>query len=376
MPVLERALDSMATRGSARGADVLIERLELELSSPDPIPRLRAVRTGARGPLAWRKGLTIALATSAVVLVAVAVGSLLARLIGASSPDVSTPVTTQSPSDESLAPELLFDGMVMRDGDVIGIFQDGGFVPLVQGECCVDVALSDLAGGVVFQRDENTVLWAASEGDAGIGSPVIVVEAQTAERVSLEGVAVIGGEPTVVFIRFEPAGDGEQATLTTVGLVSGTVAEVEVLGEGAVVVDRVSYAGGRYLVSIADGAGTRFELRDESGAVVALAGNPRPLPTATLVGQGVLRDDGRVMIFIERLAEDAGGGLADLVTFDLERGVELSRDHIANFGDRIVAFDGERVMIARQQANPDLSPIMVGLHLSEGVTLSEGGFSR
>ena len=376
MPVLERALESMATKGSARGADVLIERLELELSSPDPIRRLRAVRTGARGPLAWRKGLVIALATSAVVLVAVAVGSLLAGLIGASSPDIATPVTTQAPSDESLVPDLLFDGMVLRDGDVIGIFQDGGFVPLVQGECCVDVALSDLAGGVVFQRDENAVLWAPTDGDAGTANRVILVEAQTTERVSLQGVAVIGGEPTVVFVRFEPAGDGEQATLATVGLVSGVIADVVVLSEGAVVVDRVSYAGGRYLVSIGDGDGTRFEFREDSGAVVDVAGNPWPMPTDTLVGQGVLTNDGRVMIFIERLAEDAGGGLADLVTFDLERGVELSRDHIANFGDRIVAFDGERVIIARQRANPELPSLMVGLHLSEGATLSEGRFSQ
>ena len=62
------------------------------------------------------------------------------------------------------------------------------------------------------------------------------------------------------------------------------------------------------------------------------------------------------MVYIERQAADIDGGLADLITFDLNSGVELSRDRIANFGDRIVAFDGPRVVITRQRANPELPP--------------------
>ena len=90
----------------------------------------------------------------------------------------------------------------------------------------------------------------------------------------------------------------------------------------------------------------------------------------------MLAEDGAIMIFIERQSADAGGGLADVVTFDLERGVEVTRTHIANFGDRIIAFDGDRVIIARQRANPELPPIMVALHLGQGATLtSDGGFS-
>ena len=79
------------------------------------------------------------------------------------------------------------------------------------------------------------------------------------------------------------------------------------------------------------------------------------------------------MVYIERQAADIDGGLADLITFDLNSGVELSRDRIANFGDRIVAFDGPRVVITRQRANPELPPITVALHLREGAILSSQG---
>jgi hypothetical protein len=59
-------------------------------------------------------------------------------------------------------------------------------------------------------------------------------------------------------------------------------------------------------------------------------------------------------------------------------GADLRRTivNIANFGDRIIAFNGDRVFIDRQRSNPALPPIMVGLHLGErAIYTSAGAFS-
>jgi hypothetical protein len=158
MPTLENAFESLATRGSARGADALIERLELELTSQDAVPRLAPVPTIDGDRVVWRRGLAIAVAASFVVLVLGGIGALVATLVGAPAPDdPASPPTTQIPSDTSTSPDVLFDGMVMREGDVIGIFQDAQFVPLLTDECCVANAMGDLAGGVVFQRDDSAI---------------------------------------------------------------------------------------------------------------------------------------------------------------------------------------------------------------------------
>jgi hypothetical protein len=266
--------------------------------------------------------------------------------------------------------------MAVRDGDVTGIFQDGELVPLVEGECCARGAVSDLGTGVVFQRDENAVLWAKGVVGSSDRIPVTIFESGAADRVTLQGVTVIGGEPTAVVVRFEATAEGDRATLTTVGLVSGDQTDVFAIGDRDVTIDRVSYGGDTYLVSLSDADGTWFEFRDEVGAVVTVPSNPRPMPAGTLVSQGVLSRDGAVMVFIERQPVNAGGGLADLVTFDLELGVELTRHNIVNFGDRIIVFDGDRVIIDRQRSNPELPPIMVGVHLGEGaIYTSQGSFS-
>jgi hypothetical protein len=266
--------------------------------------------------------------------------------------------------------------MVVREGEVTGIFQGGGLVPLVEGECCIRGAVSDLGTGVVFQRDEDAVLWAKGVAGSSGRLAVTIFESGAGERITLEGVAVIGGEPTAIVVRFEATAEGARAQLTAVGLVSGDQTDVFVLGDGDVIADRVSFGGDTYLVSLSDADGTWFEFRDEVGAVVSVPSNPRPVPAGTLVSQGVLSRDGEVMVFIERQPADVAGGPADLVTFDLERGVELTRHNLANFGDRIIAFDGDRVIIDRQQSNPELPPIMVAVHLSEGaVYTSQGSFS-
>lgn len=374
MPTLDRAFEALATRGESRGSEVLIKRLEMELGAPEPSPRSQAVHAVERDPVVWRRGLAISLATSFVVLSLGAVGALVVGLVRTPSPEVAAPVTTTQPlPGQPLTPERLFDGMVVREGEVTGIFQSGELVPLVEGECCVRGAVSDLGTGVVFQRDEDAVLWAKGVVGSSDRIPVTIFESGAAERVTLEGVAVIGGEPTAIVVRFEPREDGDRATLATVGLVSGDQTDAFVGGDGDVIVDRVSYGGDTYLVSLSDADGTWFEFRDEAGAVVTVSGNPRPVPAGTLVSQGVLSRDGAAMVFLERQAADIGGGPADLVTFDLERGVELTRHNIANFGDRIIAFNGDRVIIDRQRSNPALPPIMVGLHLGESATYTSAG---
>ena len=377
MPTLDRALEALAIRGESRGSEVLIERLEMQLGTPDPAPRLRAVHAAERDPVVWRRGLVIAVATSFVVLTLGAVGALVVGLVRAASREVVAPVTTtQTLPGQTPTPERLFGGMVVREGEVTGIFQNGDLVPLVEGECCVRGAVSDLGTGVVFQRDEDAVLWAKGVADSRDQIPVTIFESGPGERVTLEGVSVIGGEPTAIVVRFEATAEGDRATLTAVGLVSGNQTDVFVLDDGDVITDRASFGGDTYLVSLSDADGTWFEFRDEAGAVVTVAGNPHPVPAGTVVSQGVLSRDGEVIVFLERQPADVAGGPADLVTFDLERGVELTRHNLANFGDRIIAFDGDRVIVDRQQSNPELPAIMVAVHLGEGaIYTSQGSFS-
>ena len=85
--------------------------------------------------------------------------------------------------------------------------------------------------------------------------------------------------------------------------------------------------------------------------------------------QAVLTPNGSQMIYIERQAEDAGGGRADLVTWDTQTGTELGRYRFSDLGDRIVSFDGERVVIARQMADATAPRTVVVFHLETGKSI-------
>ena len=368
MATPEQVLRALADRGSPRGADLLIERLERELTGPEPLRRM----TPTRRPVGWRRGLAIAAVTSLAILAVVAITAIIAGLVDDTTPVATTPVTTPdtAPGPESLVPADLFDGMVMREGDEVGVYRGGEFTLLLRDECCVANAMGDTAGGVVFQRSDESILWVDGEGS----EPVAVVDAAGADRVSLEDVDLIDGEPTIVFLRFQGGG---QVTLATVGLISATASDLVVLADDqSITVGRVSYANGVFVVSLDDASGTRLEFRDATGAIVVAPTNPRPEAGDTSVSQAVFGTDGNELILIERAAADAGGGPADFVTYDLETGEELDRDRLAGLGDRVVAYDAGRVMVARPRAVPEEPPIMLGIHLREGATVSSlGGFT-
>ncbi len=79
------------------------------------------------------------------------------------------------------------------------------------------------------------------------------------------------------------------------------------------------------------------------------------------------------MAFIERSRFDLEGGLADFVVWDLDRATEISRHRFASLGDEIVTFDGQRLVVLRQSANPGNPPIIVVFHLTANLTMSSTG---
>lgn len=372
MEVVERTLESLATRGTPRGAEALIERLEAELQAA-PI-RPIAPYSGVRRPIGWKRGSVVAAATAAVIVAAIVLGALLVRSLDDDKTPPATVTTTLGSDLEPPGPEDLFEGMAVLQGNDIGIYEGGSFTSLASEEWGVTTVLGDLAGGAVYQNDDMSVLLFA--GDADGGNSTVLLEAGPGERLSLEDTALIDGERVAVALRFETDAGGERVTLITVGLATGEVADVVELGDGAVLVDRVTYGGGRYLITHVDGDETRFEFRDANGSVVEDAANPRPMPSSSMVSQGVISRDGTTMVYIDRATGDAGGGLADVVTFDLVAGVELSRLEVASPGDRIIEFEGDRLLIARRRTVPGEPPVIVGLHLTEGARMtSDGSFS-
>lgn len=368
MAAIERALESLANRGESRGADKLIARLEAELQAAPPRP---ITRQRERRPVGWKWGPVFAVATALVIGIVIVLGALLVRLLvdDETTPPATVP-TTVVRSTEPPSPEALFDGMAGLQGNDVGVFEGGAFVPLTSVETGVTTVLGDLAGGAVFQSNDAAVLLAAPDD-----AVTTLLRADPGERVSLEDVAVIDGERIAVVLRSDLEDPGGGFAVLAVSLASGDVRELMELA-GPDSVDRVTIGGDVFLITYADGDATRFEFRSASGSVLADTINPRPAPSSSLVSQGVLSADGTTMVYIDRALEDAGGGLADFVTFDLVAGVELQRLPLANLQDRIIEFDGDRLLIARRSSTAEEPTVIVGLHLSEGARLtSEGSFS-
>lgn len=368
MQRLEDALDSMASRGDYAGAEELIERLEQSLASDIEGPGLVVTPVPARptrSDSSWVRGVVVAAATMFVILGLAVGGIMVTGLFDTSGDlDVATPPTTSMELSEP-DPSELFEGVVVAEQQTVSIVGDERTSSELIVECCVSAALPDLRGGVVYQLDSDRILWSRESGN-GLETPALIVEAGAGETISLESASLLGGEMTVVFLR-EVA---DRIILSTVKLETGRFEEVAELGQD---VYRVSGSESLLVVSHLDGADSWFEFRDASGEIVEVPGNPRPNPADSLVTQGVLSPSGDTMVFIERSRSDVDGGLADFVVWDIEEGSEVSRHRFAGLGDRIVAFDGERIVVLRQSASPANPPIMVAFHLTANLTLSSTG---
>ena len=369
MQRLDDALDSMASRGDYAGSEELIERLEQSLAydieGSGSIVTPAPARPITRSDSSWGRGVVVAAATMFTILGLAIGGIMVTGLFDLSGDlDVATPPTTSmEPSEPD--PSELFEGVVIAEQQTVSIVGDERTASELIVECCVSAALPDLRGGVVYQLDSDRILWSRGSG-SGLETPDLIVEVGGDETISLESASRLGGEMTAVFLRKV----ADRIILSTVKLETGRFEEVAELGQD---VDRVSGSDSLLAVSYVDGADSWFEFRDANGENVYVPGNPRPNPADSLVSQGVLSPSGDTMAFIERGRSEVDGGLADFVVWDLEVGIEISRHRFASLGDRIVVFDGERIVVLRQSATAANPPVMVAFHLTANLTLSSTG---
>lgn len=360
MTDLERALLTLAERGTVRGVDQLIEDFEAKLAE-SALPAATPEPSRAPTP-SWSRGLSVAVAVFALILLGVG-GLVLAGLAGGDrDPAVDSPVT----SIPVISSEDAFDGVAIAGNNAVGIVAGEQLVAMATDVCCATAVHDDLMGGLVFQQADGPVLWLA----VGAESPVELAAADGGETLLLEGVSAIEGAPSAVMLRTTVDG---QASVVAVRLLLGDEEEIFVVAERPITVDRVSHAGGTYLVSFRSGTETWFEFRDEAGELGDVSINPRAIAGDSEVGQAVLAPDGRSMVYIERPPEAVDGGLGDLVTFDSVDGRELSRHRITSLGGRIVSFDGIRLVVLRQRADPSAPPLMLAINLVEREVFTEGG---
>ncbi|MDX1468484.1 MAG: hypothetical protein R3258_04030, partial [Acidimicrobiia bacterium] len=364
MERLTRTLEAMAARGTPRGSVDLIDRLEAELVR---VRRPRRLTPIARPTLRWWQGVGVATATASAILVIVLVGIVLINLTDEEPDAVNPSPTTLVPGPE------LFEGVIIPMGSSIEIVGTDQYVALLEDLCCPVNVFSDLTGGVVFQEDNSSILWSRS-GPEGIAPPSPVLRASAGRSLTLEGIAVIGDEPTLVVLDTTTTEAVEPARVLTVGLDTGTQASIDLPYGAEVTVDRVSYGGDFFVVSLIDNTGnSRFEFLNRDGSPAPVSANPHATSGESLVRQAVLSEDGSLLAYIERQPSALTGGKADLVIVEMESGGEVDRRRVMDLGDRIVAFDGTFVVIARQLSDPTATPVVVVLHLPSGSWAGSGG---
>ncbi len=263
-------------------------------------------------------------AAAAVVAVVVSSGALLLddaepEPVATTLPTATTPTPTPLPTVRGTAPAL-------QPGDVLAAGPEG--VAVVRGDEVVTlatgparVAAGDRRGGLVYESAGD--IWHLP---AGATEPTLLVPGA-----DLHDVAIVDGEPAVLFTEHLATadGDGVAAAVSYLGLDSRTrVAVLATDGyEGSIT--RVSYAGGIFAISHSAEGIDWFEFVDAAGDPVDVA-NPRPFEADSqedlATGQGVLNPDGDRLVFIqgdEQAPEGTSG--FDVVVWNLVVGAEALR---------------------------------------------------
>lgn len=264
------------------------------------------------------------------------------------------PPTTVAPTS-TVAPDDI-DSVVIAGRDGIVIVRDGEVVDQVDMGP-VMTAVDDLRGGYIVQIgvSASSVL----QVDGGTGDLTELIAASAEETLTLRDVVMIEGSPTVVYTSRLSGVAPEEARedLRIFDVTTGEdrfVAQVGGYESGAT---QVSYAGGRFVVSMTAEGYTWFEAYDLSGASVPFQGNPRTEADSAddflvWVGVGALAPDGETFAFVE--GSPRSEAPFRLVVVDLPTGERLREadvlDTAREFNVTRLEWDGARAVVSLAEA--------------------------
>jgi hypothetical protein len=308
-----------------------------------------------------RRQLTsVAGAALVVVLLAIGFGVLLQFVEPSPGPvaTVSTvtqttaPTATTTTTQSAAMPELVVAGpegiTLLRADGPTSVWSEG---PLM-------LALDDLQGGFVFQV--GTSASSIMRLPAGSEEPAELIAQQADEALQLQEVAVIEDSPKVAYTRRTgaPGTDQAQEDLHLHDLATGADQVVGTVGGFERGPTRVSYGGGRFLLSMSAEGFTWFEFLAGDGSPVEVPGNPRTEEQSQedfliFVGHGVQSPDGSTMAYLR--GHPRSEAPFEVVIVDLVSGEELTVTPVEGAHETTVTrleWDGEAAVVSFTDRSP------------------------
>ncbi|MBT8166124.1 MAG: hypothetical protein HKO82_02385 [Acidimicrobiia bacterium] len=269
--------------------------------------------------------------------------------------DTPGPVTILTSSDYSVlqgrgAPRRLVDAPVEAGFDDL----DGGFLFQMPG------AGSDTAA-------DQRIFWSrASNPEA---QPYLDVN--DGSLLKLWAVEPIDGAPTMILTITDDADDPVQRIerLVVFDFVTGdrVLGEVGSAGSGPTA---ISYGGGRFILEQLSGSQSRFEFRNDQGAVIDLASNPHKgcSDDPTCPTTPALDPSGSFLAYLQPAADET----VDLVVYDVDLGEEIGRIGLPEGAAGASGLDFDASTVIVNPADRDGRAIVVD---TERATVGEFGLA-
>jgi hypothetical protein len=254
------------------------------------------------------------------------------EVLGGSS-TTSTPApapTTSSTSTTTSTTLLVIDtpGPVTILSSTDYSILEGRGAPRRLLEAPVAVGFDDLQGGFVFQLPgagvdtdaDQRIFWSRSSNPEA--QPFLDVT--DGSLLKLWGVELIDDAPTMILTIADDADDPAVRTdrLVVFDFVAGdrVLGEVGTAGSGP---KSISYGGGRFILEQRAGSQSRFEFRNDQGAVIDLASNPHKgcSDDPTCPTTPALDESGSFLAYLQA----PPGGTTELVVYDVDLGEEIQR---------------------------------------------------
>ena len=265
----------------------------------------------------------------------------------------------------------LADLVVVGESALLSV-RGGGIERLIESDE-IAIALSDTAGGVVFQEGADSfphgggpIWWLAAEDE----EPRQVVDAETDERLRLHDVAVIDGIPNIIYtVGYPPtAPDGSfdesyQRELLMYQPLTGTSGRfVAQVGGWEWGTDRISYGGGVFMFQKEDQEGQELVFLDGVGLPVEFPIEPvvaactrDTVDDRCPVGT-VISSDGSQLAYVAANASSS----AELVVVDLASGKSSEPIELPfEVSDEVVSLDfhDNLVAVSRTRWDSDLGGV-------------------
>lgn len=335
---------------------------ELDREGTRLVPRVgdmhAVMRRGRR-----RRLTSVGGAALVVVLLAIGFGVLLQFVEPSPGPVATVPTTPPAttappaPTSTTVPAAAVLPELVVAGPEGITLVREDGPTS-VWNEGPVMLALDDLQGGFVFQvgTSASSIMWLP----AGSDEPAELIAQQPDEALQLHEVVVIGGSPKVMYTsRTGPAGSEQaQEDLHLFDFASGTDEVVATVGGAERGPTRVSYGGGRFLLSMSTEGITWFEFLAEDGSPVEVPGNPRTEEQGqqdflVLVGHGAQSPDGSTMAYLR--GHPRSEAPFEVVVVDLVAGQELMVTPVEGAHETTVTrleWDGEAAVVSFSERSP------------------------